>query len=85
MNTARQLVWLPTGRDEKYKAKQAVDTFFVRIGDLASAGLVFLGTHALVLAPSGFATVNLGLVLVWLVLAFTVLRRHDALVARGGG
>jgi AAA family ATP:ADP antiporter len=85
MNTGRQMLWLPTRREEKYKAKQAVDTFFVRIGDLASAGLVFLGTHALVLAPSGFATVNLGLVLVWLVLAFTVLRRHDALVARGGG
>ena len=33
MNTARQLVWLPTSRDEKYKAKQAIDTFFVRTGD----------------------------------------------------
>ena len=30
MNTARQLLWLPTSREEKYKAKQAIDTFFVR-------------------------------------------------------
>ncbi len=30
MNTARQLLWLPTTREEKYKAKQAIDTFFVR-------------------------------------------------------
>ena len=32
MNTAKQLLWLPTTRDEKYKAKQAIDTFFVRTG-----------------------------------------------------
>ena len=35
MNTAKQLLWLPTSREEKYKAKQAVDSFFVRLGDLA--------------------------------------------------
>ena len=38
MNTARQLLWLPTTREEKYKAKQAIDTFFVRGGDVLSAG-----------------------------------------------
>ena len=38
MNTAKQMVWLPTTREEKYKAKQAIDTFFVRIGDLLAAG-----------------------------------------------
>ncbi len=27
MNTARQMLWLPTSREEKYKAKQAIDTF----------------------------------------------------------
>ena len=37
MNTARQLLWLPTTREEKYKAKQAIDTFFVRGGDVLSA------------------------------------------------
>jgi AAA family ATP:ADP antiporter len=44
MNTAKQLLWLPTSRDEKYKAKQAVDSFFVRLGDLAAALVVFAGT-----------------------------------------
>ena len=34
MNTARQLLWLPASREEKYKAKQAIDTFFVRGGDV---------------------------------------------------
>ena len=45
MNTAKQMIWLPTSREEKYKAKQAIDTFFVRAGDMLAAGLVFLGTH----------------------------------------
>ncbi len=45
MNTARQLLWLPTTREEKYKAKQAIDTFFVRGGDVLSAAVVYAG-HA---------------------------------------
>src|SRR5207244_13386902 len=38
MNTARQLLWLPTSREEQYKAKQAIDTFFMRgVGMLSAA------------------------------------------------
>ncbi len=48
-NTAKQMIWLPTSREEKYKAKQAIDTFFVRSGDMLAAGVVFLGTHGLAL------------------------------------
>ncbi|HZS39253.1 MAG TPA: translocase, partial [Polyangia bacterium] len=29
MNTGRAMLWLPTTREEKYRAKQAMDTFFV--------------------------------------------------------
>ena len=29
-NTTKQALWLPTSREAKYKAKQAVDSFFVR-------------------------------------------------------
>ncbi|RKZ99359.1 MAG: translocase, partial [Gammaproteobacteria bacterium] len=32
-NTVRQVLFLPTNREQKYKAKQAIDTFFVRAGD----------------------------------------------------
>ena len=34
MNTARQLLWLPTSREEKFKAKQVIDSFVVRAGDV---------------------------------------------------
>ena len=81
MNTAKQLLWLPTSREEKYKAKQAVDSFFVRIGDLAAAVVVFIGTSWLALAGRGFATLNVGFAVVWLVIAVTLLRENRRLSA----
>jgi AAA family ATP:ADP antiporter len=76
MNTARQMLWLPTRREEKYKAKQAADTFVVRLGDVFAAGFVYLGTHVLLLGTRGFALSNLVLVVVWLALAFRLLKAY---------
>jgi AAA family ATP:ADP antiporter len=81
MNTAKQLLWLPTSREEKYKAKQAVDSFFVRLGDLAAALVVFAGTAWVTLDSNGFAVVNLCFVAVWLVLAVALVRRNKSLTA----
>ncbi|MEO6463755.1 MAG: Npt1/Npt2 family nucleotide transporter [Candidatus Eisenbacteria bacterium] len=69
-NTTRQTLFLPTSREAKYKGKQAIDTFFVRVGDVLSAGLVFAGTTWLAFAPKQFAMVNVALVLIWLGIAF---------------
>jgi AAA family ATP:ADP antiporter len=71
-NTARQSLFLPTSREAKYKAKQAVDTVFVRAGDLLSAALVFVGTTWLAFSPANFAMVNGLLILAWLALAWTL-------------
>jgi ATP:ADP antiporter, AAA family len=79
MNTARQLLWLPTSREEKYKAKQAVDTFFVRGGDLVSAAVVYLGTNALRMGIASFAAVNVVLTVVWIAIALLILMRHRIL------
>jgi AAA family ATP:ADP antiporter len=64
-NTTKQALWLPTSREAKYKAKQAVDSFFVRAGDVIQAGLVFLGER-LAFAVPAFAAINLVLVGLWL-------------------
>jgi hypothetical protein len=72
MNTARQLLWLPTTREEKYKAKQAIDTFFVRGGDVLSAGVVYAGTHLLPLSVSEFAVANVMMTMVWLAVAYRI-------------
>jgi len=79
MNTAKQLLWLPTSREEKYKAKQAVDSFFVRLGDMAAAFVVFAGTSWLALGPRGFAAVNLGLIVVWMLIGLVLLRENRRL------
>jgi len=81
MNTAKQILWLPTNRREKYKAKQAVDSFFVRLGDLFAGLVVFAGTAWLALDVSGFAMINLGLVVVWLLLAWLLVRRNRQLTS----
>jgi AAA family ATP:ADP antiporter len=78
-NTTRNALYLPTSREAKYKAKQANDTFFVRAGDLASAGVVFAGTTWLQFSSRQFAWVNVGLILVWLVLALAIGRRFHQL------
>ena len=69
MNTVRQILFLPTTREEKYKAKQVIDSFVVRSGDVLSAGTVFVGTTFLSLGVSQFAWFNVALVLVWLALS----------------
>jgi ATP:ADP antiporter, AAA family len=81
MNTVKALLWLPTTREEKYKAKQAVDTFFVRFGDVLSAGVVFAGTTWFGLGMRGFAGINVVLVVVWIGLALLLLREHRRLTA----
>ncbi len=68
-NTLRNMLWLPTSREVKYKAKQAVDTFFVRMGDVSSAVAVFALASQLGLGVRAFALVNVALVMLWLVLA----------------
>jgi AAA family ATP:ADP antiporter len=82
MNTAKQLMWLPTSREEKYKAKQAVDAFFYRIGDLVAAAVVFVGTSWLGLGSRGFSIANLLFVAAWLVLGLRIVRENRRLSAQ---
>lgn len=79
-NTLRNMLWLPTSEDMKYKAKQAVDTFFVRLGDVSSGGLVWLGSAVLPASAAFFAGINAVLVSVWLGLAFLILRERRRLL-----
>jgi len=79
MNTARQLLWLPTNREEKYKAKQAIDSFFVRGGDVLSAAVVYVGAAVLHLSVQQFAIANVVLTLGWLMTALFILEPHKRL------
>lgn len=77
MNTTKAALFLITPREEKYKAKAAIDTFFVRGGDALAALAVFLGTTFLGLAIEKFALINVAGVVVWIVLCFLTIREYD--------
>lgn len=75
-NTARQALYLVASRVEKYVGKTAVDTFFVRLGDVFSAGTVALAS-VLALSTKVFAGLNLVLILLWIVAVVFIGREHQ--------
>jgi ATP:ADP antiporter, AAA family len=77
--TTRHALFLPTSREAKYKAKQAIDSFFWRAGDLLQAVIVFIGVR-LAFDIRAYAMINLVLVAMWLWLVFAIAREHRQLV-----
>lgn len=75
-NTARQALFLPTSREAKYKAKAAIDTFFMRFGDVIQAGIVYVGAEVLQLSTPQFAWINIALALVWLWVVAQIAAEH---------
>jgi len=80
-NTVRNMLFLPCTYEQKFAAKQAIDSFFVRMGDVLSAVLVFVGTTMLTLPARGFAAVNVALALAMLLIAWRVGRHYTKLTA----
>jgi ATP:ADP antiporter, AAA family len=77
-NTLRHALFLPTSRASKYKAKAAIDTFFIRTADAITGFLLVpVLVTGLGLGVIAFAVVNLVLVVLWLVLAVYTGRLHD--------
>ena len=80
-NTLRRALFLPTSREAKYKALQAVETFFWRAGDMLSALTTFVIVQVLHIGVRGYALVNISLVIVWLIIAFNLNRENKRLTA----
>lgn len=80
-NTVRNMLWLPTTREMKYRAKQAIDTFFVRMGDVGSAGFVFIMANQLGLGIRAFAITNAVMIIGWLAVIVLILRQNEKLMA----
>ena len=79
MNTTRHALFLITSREEKYKAKAAIDTFFHRSGDVLSALVVFIGSTYLTLSSTGFAGINVILCLIWIFLGVLIAKEYKRL------
>jgi AAA family ATP:ADP antiporter len=82
-NTIRNMLFLPCTREQKYSAKQAIDSFFVRMGDVLSALIVFLGSSVFTLHPRGFAAINALMVALWLFLAWRIGQQYKVLTVSG--
>ena len=80
-NTVRNILFLPTTREQKYKGKQVVDSFFVRVGDAMQAVVVFVGTSVLAASLASFAAFNAIIAIVWMILAFMIGKKYRQRVA----
>jgi ATP:ADP antiporter, AAA family len=74
-NTARQALFLVGTRPEKYVGKTLIDTFIVRVGDVFSAGVVWVAAQ-LALPTKAFALINLAFIVTWLCLLIGIAREH---------
>jgi ATP:ADP antiporter, AAA family len=72
-NTTKAALFLVTKREEKYKAKAAIDTFFVRGGDTLSALAVLVGTQLLGLKIERYALLNVVVVAVLIVICLRII------------
>jgi AAA family ATP:ADP antiporter len=88
-NTARNVLWLPTTSEMKFKCKPAIDTIFVRLGDGFAAATVWFGTNVIAVSNQGYFAFNVVLVFVWLAAAAMLIREHrkltEANAAAGDG
>lgn len=80
---AREMLFTVLPREDKYKAKNVIDTVISRGGDAVS-GWVFAGLSALGLGMAGISLVALPLVTLWIALAVYLGRREERL-RHGGG
>jgi AAA family ATP:ADP antiporter len=82
MNTTKHSLFLITSREEKYKAKAAIDTFFHRSGDVLSAILVFVCATYFALDFKNIqniniiARINVGIAIVFILLGALIIREQ---------
>ena len=84
-NTVRRALFLPTSREAKYKALQAVETFFWRAGDLLSAVATFVLVQSLGLGVRSYAVLNLFIIAAWILIARGLATENRELTAVAPG
>ena len=76
LNTTRNALMLPMGREAKYQAKTAIDTFFFRAGDLLASASVFVGTRLFEDARTQLVWLIVALSATMLLVAWLVAREY---------
>ena len=78
MRPSREILYVVLGREEKYKAKNFIDTAVYRGGDAASAW-IYTGLRGAGLGLSGIAWVAVPLAGLWALLAYRLGREQERL------
>jgi AAA family ATP:ADP antiporter len=80
MRPAREMLYVVLGREEKYKAKNFIDTVVYRAGDAMSAW-VYAGLRAMGFGLGSIAWLAVPLAGLWAWLAYTLGKRQGAIAA----
>jgi len=56
----------------------------VRIGDMISAGVIFVGLTWFHLKATGFALVSIGVIVVWLIIALRLIKEYQKVAPSEG-
>lgn len=78
MRPSREMLYVVLGREEKYKAKNFIDTTVYRGGDAVSAW-IYAGLRGLGLGLSGIAWIAVPLAALWALLAYRLGRAQTAM------
>ena len=78
MRPAREMLYVVLGREEKYKAKNVIDTVVYRGGDAVSAW-VYAGLQGIGLSASRIALAAVPLAAFWALISFKLGQRQEQL------
>ncbi|MBT8331301.1 MAG: MFS transporter [Deltaproteobacteria bacterium] len=81
MRPAREMLYVVLGKEEKYKAKNFIDTVVYRGGDAVSAW-VFAGLKAMGMSLAGIALVAIPLTAIWAWISFKLGKRQAHLATQ---
>lgn len=81
MRPAREMLYVVLGKEEKYKAKNFIDTVVYRGGDAVSAW-AYAGLKAVGISPAGIALVAVPLAGVWAWISFKLGKRQTQLATQ---
>jgi AAA family ATP:ADP antiporter len=75
---AKELLYVPLGFDERYRAKEVIDVFGYRSGKGASSVVIVLLQRAGVLMNNYYLAIGFAMAVLWLALVFPLTRNRDA-------
>jgi AAA family ATP:ADP antiporter len=77
--TARETLYVPTSRDEQYKARAFTNMFVQRVGKGIGIGIAFLLTAVSINAVRWLSLVTIAIVVIWIGIAIYAGKRFEQL------